>query len=280
MEELGRALLPEPMIGAMLAVQALDEAHLPSVISGEKIVLPVWQEARSSLSVGNSVKFEDGRISGTRQYVAMAAGADAFLVAVVNGWVLVEANSPGLSLEIVQTQDGGHYGTLTFDQVPASTISTTAPSVPLAEAALATAAYLLGSIDETIERTLDYLRTRVQFGKAIGSFQALQHRMVDLKLEAALTRASVGDAARIWDNSAGSARAHAAVSRAKARASTTAMRVTREAIQLHGGIGYTDEHNIGLYLRKAMVMAPAYGDAKFHRQRFAELTKELSETAE
>ena len=58
------------------------------------------------------------------------------------------------------------------------------------------------------------------------------------------------------------------------------MRVTREAIQLHGGIGYTDEHNIGLYLRKAMVMAPAYGDAKFHRQRFAELTKELSETAE
>ncbi|MBB6122971.1 acyl-CoA dehydrogenase family protein [Sphingobium subterraneum] len=279
MEELGRALVPEPVIGATLAIQTLGDDQLPDVLSGEKMILPAWQTTRSGMSTSDPIPVENGTVNGVMRYVPMAAGADAFVVATANGWGLVDAHSPTLALDVAQTQDGGHYGTLTFSGTPVSIVSDTALAGPVAQATLATAAYLLGVIDEAIERTLDYLRTRVQFGKPIGSFQSLQHRMVDLSLEAALTRASVADAARIWDGSPGSSKAYAAVSRAKARASTTAMLVTRQAIQMHGGIGYTDEHDIGLYLRKAMVMAPAYGDAALHRKRFAQYMPDHAEAA-
>ena len=126
-------------------------------------------------------------------------------------------------------------------------------------------------MDAALARTLDYLHTRTQFGVPIGSFQSLQHRAVDVKLQIALTRASVEEAATVLDRGAAAPARAAAVSRAKARASEAAMLVTRHAIQLHGGVGYTDEHDIGLYLRKAMVVAPSCGMAAAHRARWAEL---------
>jgi alkylation response protein AidB-like acyl-CoA dehydrogenase len=110
---------------------------------------------------------------------------------------------------------------------------------------------------------------RIQFGKPLASFQVLQHRCVDLKLQLELTRASVEDAAVRWDRQGRTTDSDAAISRAKVRSANAVMVVTRQAIQLHGGIGFTDEHDIGLYLRKAMVVAPQFGSAPLHRGLFA-----------
>jgi alkylation response protein AidB-like acyl-CoA dehydrogenase len=144
------------------------------------------------------------------------------------------------------------------------------------EATLATAAYLLGVMSRAFEITLDYLRVRKQFDKPIGSFQALQHRATDLKIQIELTRASVTAAARILDNGPAGGRASAAVSQAKHRASEAVMLVTRESIQLHGAIGYTDESDIGLFIRKAMTLANSFGSARAHRARYARFAPFLS----
>ena len=133
------------------------------------------------------------------------------------------------------------------------------------------AAYLLGTMRRAFAITSEYLGTRTQFDKPIGSFQALQHRMVDLYVQIELTGASVLAAARALEG--GDERiAVLAVSRAKARAADAAMLVGRQGVQLHGGIGYTDEADIGLYLRKAMTLANLYGGSAAHRARFAAAT--------
>jgi len=208
--------------------------------------------------------------------VPAADGADDFLVTTDKGLVLVPRDAGGLTVERFPTQDGGHVATLRFDDVPGELLPGEV-GMAIEEAALATAGYLLGVIDGALALTVDYLKTRRQFDVPIGSFQALQHRAVDLWLQAALARASVESAAACLDGGAVGAEAQAAVSRAKARASDAAMLVTRQAIQLHGGIGYTDECDVGLYLRKAMVLAPAYGGAALHRRRYAALQSLVDE---
>ena len=122
-----------------------------------------------------------------------------------------------------------------------------------------------------MEMTLDYLRTRVQFDKPLGAFQALQHRAVDLYVQQELSLSSALDALRALQEADPAQRART-VSRAKARCSDAALRITRECIQLHGAIGFTDEHDIGLYLKRALVVAAAFGNAEQHRRRFADLT--------
>jgi alkylation response protein AidB-like acyl-CoA dehydrogenase len=205
----------------------------------------------------------------------MAAGADAFLVATADGLALVARDAPGVTLSTETTQDGGNFGTLTLQDAPGMPVAgDLAPA--LEEAALATAAYLLGVMDRAFAITLDYLKTRQQFGRPIGAFQALQHRAADLRIQIALTRASVEAAAATLDGAPPALR-QAAVSRAKARAAEAAMLVTRQCIQLHGGIGYTDEYDIGLFLRKAMVHANLHGSASLHRARFAAVAPEDEE---
>jgi alkylation response protein AidB-like acyl-CoA dehydrogenase len=275
-EELGAGLVPEPLIGVALAAAALPEADLAPVLSGERIVLAAWQERAHSLaSVGETV-LREGRLTGRKQFVPMAAGADAFLVTLPDGLALVERAAPGVTLATERTQDGGHFGTLTFDGAPARFVPGDLGAA-IEEAALASAAYLLGVMDRAFAITLDYLRTRQQFGRPIGSFQALQHRAADLKIQIALTRASVEAAAGTLDSAVPLPVKQAAVSRAKARAGEAGMLVTRQAIQLHGGIGYTDEYDVGLYLRKAMVLAGLFGTPALHRARFTALLPEEEE---
>lgn len=277
-EELGAALAPEPYVSGLMAVEMLDGASLEAALAGDRVILAAWQEQPRRLDDGEvATAFTDGRLSGRKLHVPMAAGADAFVVTTRQGPAVVAADDPGLRIEITQAQDGGHWGTLTFEGARAD--PGRAPRAGwLDDAVLATAASLLGIIDAALERTVDYLNVRQQFGVKIGTFQALQHRAVDLKQQALLTRASIEDAAAIMDDADDPA-ASAAASRAKARASDAAMIVTRQAIQLHGGIGYTDEHDIGLFLRKAMVLVPSLGDAALHRSRFARFQTEANEIA-
>jgi alkylation response protein AidB-like acyl-CoA dehydrogenase len=234
-------------------------------------VLTAWQEAPGTLEA-------PGNPDAPRLFIPAAGGADAFLVPVrQNGKLALRLQQrEDADLALDKTQDGGFYGTLrpAAGEVVAADIGD-ALDTALDEAALGTAAYLLGVMDQAFAMTLDYLRTRQQFGKPIGSFQALQHRAADLKIQIALTRASVDSAAALLDRAETSRSARrAAVSRAKARASDAAMLVTKQAIQLHGGIGYTDEADIGLYLRKVMVLANQFGPAALHRRRFAAEARE------
>jgi alkylation response protein AidB-like acyl-CoA dehydrogenase len=272
-EECGAGLVPEPLIACAMVVRVVDGGLRDRLLAGETIIIPAWQERPNSLTAQGDTRLHDGRLSGRKVFVPMAAGADAFLVAADRGLALVARDAAGVSLTIDQTQDGGHYGTLTLDSAPAQPIAGDLAE-PIEEATLATAAYLLGVTERAFAVTLGYLKTRQQFGRPIGSFQALAHRAADLKIQVALMRASVEAAAATLDSSTQPAVRRAAVSRAKARASDTAMRVTREAIQMHGGIGYTDEYDVGLYLRKAMVLANLFGSAALHRARFAEVAVE------
>ena len=269
-EELGAALAPEPLISAGIAARVLRGEALSALLAGTRLVLPAWQERANQFEIGTATRVANGHVTGRKLFIPMAGGAADFLVATADGLMLVAADAPGVSLSLEQTQDGGTFGTLVLDNalgIPVAGDLTAA----LDEAALATAAYLLGVMDRAFAITLDYLKTRQQFGRAIGSFQALQHRAADLKIQVALTRASVEAAAAVLDAGATGPVRQAAVSRAKARASEAAMVVCRQAIQLHGGIGYTDEADPGLFLRKAMVLANLYGSAALHRARFANL---------
>jgi alkylation response protein AidB-like acyl-CoA dehydrogenase len=280
-EVLGAALVPEPVIAAAVIAPLLDAATRDEVLAGRRIVLPAWTERAAALpaalpaalAAGPATRRHSGRITGTLRFIPMATGADAFLVRARDGLALVARDAPGAVLTTERTQDGGHFGTLSLEDAPARVLPGDVDAA-IEAATLATAAELLGLAERAFAITLDYLRTRVQFGRAIGSFQALQHRAADLRLQLALARASIDAAAITLDAGASSDTARAAVSRAKARASDMALLVTRQAIQLHGGIGYTDEHDIGLYLRRAMVLANLHGSAALHRARYAALAPE------
>lgn len=282
-EELGHGLAPEPF--AAIAAVAAPLVPEPDVLSGARVLLPAWAERPNALAVpGETVVVDQGgpHVTGRKIAVPMAAGADGFLVAARDGEVLsvllVERRAPGLTLATEPTVDGGHLGTLTLDAAPAERIAPDAAqrlARLIDEAAVATAAELVGLMDRAFAITLDYLGTRQQFGRPIGAFQVLQHRAADLKIQIELARAAVSHAASVCDAEAPAAQRAAAVSLAKARASDAAMLVTRQAIQLHGGIGYTDEADIGLFLRRAMVLAASFGTAAAHRRRYAEAAPPL-----
>lgn len=280
-ETLGAALVPEPLVSAALAVRVLAADARAAALAGDQLVLAAWQEPGVPYFAPPKTVYRDGALHGRKAFVAAARGAGAFVVTASEGVFLVAAGAPGASLTAVPTQDGGHLGTLVLDGAPAVRVAARDEDwqAALDEASLTTAAYLLGLMDAALARTVEYLHTRKQFGVAIGSFQSLQHRAVDVKLQIELTRASVHEAASILDRGAAAPARAAAVSRAKARASEAALFVTRQAVQLHGGVGYTDEHDIGLYLRKAMVVGPSCGMASAHRARWAELNLE-AEAAE
>ena len=280
LEVLGAALLPEPFVPAVLAARVLGGEPLAAQLSGDKLLLPALEEqVECVLTAQEATQFKAGRVSGRKINIPMAAGADGFLVTTPQGLALVDARADGVELRVLGTQDGGHFGTLTLRGAPAQLLALDADALAdaLDEASLGTAAYLLGAAEQAFNLTLDYLRTRKQFGQAIGSFQTLQHRAVDLKLQLSLWRASLDAAAAVCDACAPVAQRRAAVSRAKARAADASLLVTREAIQLHGAIGYTDECDVGLYLRKAMTLANLFGSSAQHRRRYDACMPRLTE---
>lgn len=280
LEELGAGLVPEPLGVCAPAIGMLPERIRDAAMAGDIVVVPAWQEGSGALDVGGSTRFDGRHVSGVKRAVAYAQAADYLLVATASGCALVPRDAQGVAIDIKTTQDGGQYATVTFADAPGEAVA--GDFAPVLDAmTLAGAAYLLGAMEQAFAITLDYLGTRKQFGRLIGSFQGLQHRAVDLKIQIELTRAVVGQAAGLVDREADIALCRSALSRAKARASDGAMLVARETIQFHGAIGITDEADIGLYARKILTLAGQCGSARTHRARYlAALEAGLSETVD
>ena len=290
--QLGKGLVPAPFVAtAVLAARtlagsdnaALRAERLPQLVAGDWLPALAWQEARASLDVkARQVVYANGKLNGRKVFVPDAGGADAFIVsaAVPDGTALylVDKDAPGLTLEFEQRVDGGFYGHLNFVDTPVGAQvagperSEALLATVLDEGRVAASAELLGVMTRALEISVDYLKQRVQFDKPIGSFQALQHKTVDLFILSEVSRSVLLQTTALFDGEADATQRAVAASQVKARCSDAALRIGKDAIQLHGGIGYTDECNIGLYLKKAMYLASWLGSASAHRARYADLT--------
>ena len=257
-EMLGRGLVSEPLAAVAGLAPVLDADDLLPVLAGERIILP---------ALAGELVLQNARLSGQCDGVLGARDADGFLVRAEGRLYVVDAAA--VSVIAAAAQDGGTVSRLQLDAVPGREAGT--DGLLDDRLALGIAAYLLGLGARAFEMTLDYLRARQQFGRAIGSFQALQHRCADLLVRVELARAAVFAAARAVDEMRSDEEIAKHVSRAKARAGDMAMLVTRQAIQLHGGIGFADESDIGLYLRRAMVLVNQGGSPAWHRKRYGAL---------
>jgi alkylation response protein AidB-like acyl-CoA dehydrogenase len=191
--------------------------------------------------------------------------------------VIVPSDLHGVHVESHAAVDGGSNGTVDFSE--ASTmgdewlIAGTKQGATLAadtydRLLIAASAEMLGVMEQALDLALGYVKTREQFGRPVGSFQALQHRAVNDHTEIELLRSLLYQVCAAYDGRRGRRSMAAAV---KARASDAVLDVTKSAIQMHGAIGFTDEYDAGLYLRRAMNLAARYGNAAFHRARYAAL---------
>ena len=221
-------------------------------------------------------------VNGTRRLVHAGSAADYFLLEVDDAGgamlAIIRRDYPGLTVTQRRTIDGGTVTDLEFRNCPFSGADIEFESIPSRNAAsqlratlkILLAAELAGLMESAIARTLEHLRTREQFGRPLGSFQALQFRMADVHMQMSLSRALTFESARLIGEQQTSSEVTAAA--AFAKAAETAITTARTMIQMHGAMGFTDEHDAGLYLKRAVSIANAYGSAANHRNAVAART--------
>ena len=285
-EELGRGLVTEPFVAHVIATRLLaairsDDASalIAPLVMGETRLVPALQESsgRGDWRIV-ATQARGGMLTGGKSLVEGAAWADHYIVSAQEGdtpgLYLLAANAPGLTRTDYRTLDNRRVADLALDNAPATLLA----SGPAAQVAIdlaidhglvALCGEALGAMDAALWATRDYLKVRKQFGTAIGNFQALQHRMADMLIEVEMTRSTLYAALGAMTEDNADARA-AVVSAAKVQASTGGLFVGGQAIQLHGGIGVTEELNISHYYRRLYVIARQFGDADLHLARFAQ----------
>jgi alkylation response protein AidB-like acyl-CoA dehydrogenase len=296
LEELGRTLVSSPLLGsALVGVAALrlggseekQARWLSAIASGEAIVgLAVDESGRHDPGNIAFAARSDGNgwvLEGVKAPVLDGIAANLFIVAarVADGsgitLFLVDADAEGLSRTPLRRVDCRDAASLLFAEVHVdgdAVLGEIDRGGALLERILdrgraGLAAEMLGSATQAFETTLDYLKTRVQFGQLIGSFQALQHRAVKMLGELELTRSAVEAALAAIDEDQEDVPALASL--AKALAGDTLRLVAGEMVQLHGGIGMTEEHDAGLYLKRAAAADATWGNSAFHRERYGRL---------
>jgi alkylation response protein AidB-like acyl-CoA dehydrogenase len=298
LEEVGRNLTPSPFLTtAVAAVRALEgsaqaERWFPGIVAGDTVAALAVDEGKHhdpSRTVMEARRSGNGfTLSGTKQFVVHGASADLILVAARTageagereGLTLfaVEREAAGLSVDNVALVDSSKAARLTFDEVSVDADAVVGEVdggwAPLSRALNAgragAAAELVGVAAGASAMTLDYLRQRKQFAKLIGEYQALQHRAAHLYGEIEIARAAALKAAQLLD--AGDARAELMVSVAKAKAARVSALAVQEGVQMHGGIGMTDEHDIGLFMKREAVLGTLFGSATFHAGEVARLS--------
>lgn len=281
MEEAGRALLPGPFFSTVvLAGSMLDT--VASAVHKKQYLEPICRgEVRSTVAmVEESANWDprsfemsatNGKLTGKKVFVSDASVADFLLVMAREGVFLVHSKAHGLEMSPMHGMDlTRKLYVVEFSDTPAEKIASNSSS-GLARAfdiaTTALAAELVGGMQRTLDVTVEYAKTRKQFGKPIGMFQAVQHQCADMYLETESSRSAVYYAG--WALEENAPDASTAVSIAKMYASDAARTVGNRGIQIHGGMGFTWENDIHLYYRRAKASETAFGDATFHRERIA-----------
>jgi alkylation response protein AidB-like acyl-CoA dehydrogenase len=286
LEQVGRGLVCEPIGLAAIGAAALAQGHTPHpmlqrAMRGEALVVSALQESpHGGDPLAPRTQAADSsraaRLTGTKMAVC-ASGADGFLVSAAGAGgpalYYVAREASGVNIAATPTVEGRDLATLALKDAPADLVPPRQSSRSAIEAVtdlalIALSAELLGVMQGAQELTFEYLRIRKQFGKPIGSFQALQHKAVDIYIKTETTRSLLYQVAAANDPY----RIDPALAVAlKAKASEDALAVTQACIQLHGAIGFTDEHDIGLYLKRAMLLSSLFGNAAAQRRRYAQL---------
>src|ERR1700761_70609 len=300
MEEIGRTLMPSPFLAtAVLAASALSRGgsaaqkseHLPKIADGSLLAALAIDEgakhrplhtAMQAVRSGNGFRLQgdkafvvDGHTAGLLIVAARTAGAPGEREGLT--LFLVDPKSKGIEAERTAMVDSHNAARIRFDNVEVNAdgvLGEVDQGGALLEGMLnigrgAVASEMVGLSEEVFGRTVAYLKERKQFGKAIGEFQALQHRAAQLYIDIEITRAAVLKALQTLD--AGLDHAANAVAVAKARAGATATRAVQEGVQMHGGMGMTDQFDIGFFMKRARVCEELFGDANFHADRLARM---------
>lgn len=291
-EAMGRNLTPSPFMGTgVLAATILSSAGsemqkgswLPRIAAGEAIVSLAVDEGAKHRPDQLKTRAERAgngfRLNGTKGFVLDGHIADALIVVAVTDegvtLFLVDPKTKGVEIERTLMVDAHNAARIVLTEVELdadSVIGTVGGGDVCLEGALdlgraCTAAMLNGAGDQAFRLTLEYLRTRKQFGKLIGEFQALQHRAAHLFTEIELARAAVIGALQRLEG--GKDNSGLAVSVAKAKAGAVAELAVQEAVQMHGGVGMTDEYDVGLFMKRVRVLNEFLGDAGFHQEKLA-----------
>lgn len=296
LEEIGRNLTPSPFLTTAVAgARAIEgtahaERLYPGILAGESVLALAVDESRGHSPEKTALSAErrgNGFVlNGAKQFVVHGNSADVILTVARtsgspgdrDGLTLFAVPKGGAEVDSVTLADSSKAARIKFDNVELDADAVIGEVdngwTPLARALNAgragAAAELVGVAAGASTMTVDYLKQRKQFGKLIGEFQALQHRAAHLYGEIEIARAAALKAAELIDS--GDDRAELAVAVAKAKAADVASLAVREGVQMHGGIGMTDEHDIGLYLKREAVLGELFGDVYYHRNKVAELS--------
>lgn len=307
-EELGRAVIAEPWIACGVMAASLlaatgNEAQrarwMPAIADGtRRVAFAAWETGSrfDASHIGMRAERLDGggyRLTGSKELALGAPGADLLIVAAlcddaqgkaVPALFMVAPGTAGLDMRSYAMVDGRHAAHLRLHDVVVASDARLdqAPDVLRAihwaidRAVVVTCAETTGAMARALELTLDYLKTRKQFGRILASNQALQHRLVDLHVAIEETRVLVHAAAAAFTGSAMQRQAHVAA--AKAYTAQAARQVWEEAVQMHGAIGMTDDYVLGGYTRYLAAAHTLFGDAEHHLERLAEVEDQLHAT--
>jgi alkylation response protein AidB-like acyl-CoA dehydrogenase len=300
LEELGRTLTASPLLATALATAsalilggstAQKEAWLPKIAAGEAVGALAVDEGPhhnpEKVAVTAAKSGAGYTLSGAKTFVLEGMAAAVFVVSARTSGAtgdkdgitlfLVPADAKGVSRKALKLADSRGAAVVTFDNVALgadAVLGEVDKGYPLLEKVLdraraGLAAEMLGSASQAFDTTLDYLKTRVQFGQVIGSFQALQHRAAKMFTDLELARSCVEAALAAIDND--SPDVPELVSLAKAKVGDTLHLVSNEMVQMHGGIGMTDAHDAGFYLKRARAAEATFGGQSYHRDRYARI---------
>jgi len=298
LEELGRQLTASPLFAsALVGATALNiagsdsqkQAFLPKIVNGSEILTLAIDEANQHAPTQVALKAEaidtGFKLNGHKGFVLEGMSATTFIVTTrtsgkpgdTNGitMFLVSADCPGLSRESISTLDSRGYANITFNDVEVSADAVLGVinegwepvDAILDRARAGLGAEMLGCAAQAFDMTLEYLKTREQFGKVIGSFQALGHRAAALFTGLELARSCAEAALQAIDEEVHNIPQMCSLS--KSRLSDYLHEMSTQLIQIHGGIGMTDEFDAGFYLKRARALEVRYGNAAFHRDRYA-----------
>lgn len=271
LEEMGRVCAPGPYLDAVLGASALaaaggHDALLGRILAGEHLVTIARHDAPYAGTRQTPVAFAGGRVRGTKYFVPFAASADALVVTTDEGVALIDGPFEVVPLETIDLAQ--RFGEVRLDH-PGTMLG----GPELLEgvdrlAAVGASAMLLGLMSRALEMTLEYVQTRQAFKRPIGAFQALQHRMADMLLRTESTRSAVYRAA--WCLDTGASESALACATAKAYAGEAARVVCGEAIQMHGGIGFTWELDLHCYFKRVKTLEQHYGSTEAQLERALE----------